>query len=151
MKYIALLVACVLIQSSAQGSTFRLVNITNDDYDGSICMDGSRGVYYVSEGAGANAESYLIYFQGGELCGRLNMSSTLENCAKVSETPAGSSKHYTASVDYGNHSLLSADPNTNPNFHDWTRIHLMSCDGIGHQGSMYLAMGWRLISYHVRG
>jgi fermentation-respiration switch protein FrsA (DUF1100 family) len=54
-------------------------------------------------------------------------------------------------MNNSNHSLLSADPAVNPNFYDWTRVLLMYCDGSGHQGSTYLGLGWKLITFHLRG
>jgi hypothetical protein len=50
-----------------------------------------------------------------------------------------------------NHSVLSSDPAINPNFHDWTRVLLMNCDGSGHQGSTYLSVSYKLKTIHLRG
>lgn len=65
MKKISLIFALLLIGCFAQSSIFNLIPITKADDDGAICMDGSHGAYYISEGAGANANSFLVYFQGG--------------------------------------------------------------------------------------
>lgn len=75
---------CLFIGCHSQTSLFNRVMLSVAD--GAICLDGSRGAFYISEGAGAKAKSFVIYFQGGELCGSLDLSSSLEKCVKMSET-----------------------------------------------------------------
>lgn len=149
MKILTLLLVFFVLGCNSQTSVFNRVMLSQAD--GAICLDGSRGSFYISEGSGAKAKSFLIYFQGGELCGKLDLASTLEGCIKMSETDEGSSKKYPQTKTIANHSVLSSDATINPNFHDWTRVLLMHCDGSGHQGSTYLGISYKLKVIHLRG
>lgn len=60
-----------------------------DDRD-ALCLDGSPGVYYLSEGT--SKTKFIIFFDGGAWCGDYDLPSTLESCYQRSFTDLGSSK-----------------------------------------------------------
>lgn len=62
------------------------------------------------------------------------------DCLKRSSTAIGSSTSWASSLaglpgmDGGANGLLSSDPATNPDFYDWTKVHVNYCDGASYSG-----------------
>ena len=42
-----------------------------------LCLDGTPGAYYISEGSGVNKNKFILFFQGGGWCGGTNIANTL--------------------------------------------------------------------------
>lgn len=54
------------------------------------CLDGSPSLLYVHEGR--DTKNFLIFFEGGGLCGEETLAKTVESCYQRSKTLLGSSK-----------------------------------------------------------
>lgn len=100
-----------------------------DDKD-ALCLDGSQGVYYFSEGT--SQTKFMIFFDGGAWCGDYDLPSTIESCYQRSFTDLGSSKNYPNNMIFPA-GILSLNP-SNP-FKDFTKVYFKYCDGSGHQGT----------------
>lgn len=72
-----------------------------------VCLDGSPGAYYISEGTGDNRNKVVLYFDGGGWCGGSDLANTLENCYQRSLTDLGSSKNYPPTMDFTTGGVLS--------------------------------------------
>lgn len=114
-----------------------------------LCLDGSAGGFYISEGSGANRLKMLIYFEGGGFCSGADLSETLENCYQRSLTDLGSSRRSPAFMTLGG--ILSGDSSVNPQFFDWTRLLFSHCDGSGHQGFKNAAVSYKGTRLFFRG
>jgi len=79
-----------------------------------VCLDGSPGAYYISEGTGDNRNKMLIYFEGGAWCGGSDLAGTLESCYQRSLTDLGSSKNYPATLNLAAGGVLSGSNTLNP-------------------------------------
>jgi hypothetical protein len=71
-KIIGILLLTVL---SIQSSVF--TKVTLDPNGDALCLDGTPGAYYFSEGSGINSTKFVIWFEGGGWCGGQDLSSTL--------------------------------------------------------------------------
>lgn len=116
-----------------------------------VCLDGSPGAYYISEGTGENRNKVLIYFQGGGWCGSDDLSTTLESCYQRSLSDLGSSKNYTPTLNFTTGGVLSGDAVLNPEFYSWTRVFFSYCDGSGHQGYKNASVSYKSTSLYFRG
>jgi hypothetical protein len=116
-----------------------------------LCLDGSPGAYYISEGTGDNRNRVIIYFQGGGWCGRSDLSSTLESCYQRSLTDLGSSKKYPETLDLSTAGVMSGDGSVNPEFYQWTRVFFSYCDGSGHQGHKNASVSYKGTNLFFRG
>ena len=62
------------------------------------------------------------------------MNKTLENCYARSLTFLGSTNPWPVRFEFEGNGILSPAEKDNPNFHDWTKIYVLYCDGAEHQG-----------------
>jgi len=104
---------------------------------GARCLDGSMAGYYFRAG---DPERYLIFLEGNGWCYDHNceaptVNRTIDNCRSRSLGRYGSSKFFPATQDSGLTGHLSADPQENPVFHNWTLVYVPTCDGASFTGS----------------
>ena len=75
---------------------------SNDFYDlilhphdrGASCLDGSPAGLYIREDVVENKKKFMLYFEGGAVCGSDTVESTLESCYQRSFTDLGSTNPY---------------------------------------------------------
>jgi hypothetical protein len=94
------------------------------------CLDGSSPAIYLHE---ADQKNILFYLIGGADCAGADLSSTLENCYQRSKTMYGSSLYWPETKEIGE-GILSTDPTKNI-FANWTKVIILYCDGVFHQGN----------------
>lgn len=97
--------------------------------DGAKCLDGTPPSIYLREG---DPNKFLFYFQGGGWCRGDTLEETIADCADRAKNGRGTSNgldefKYLDGIFNGLHVL-------NPDFSDYTEIHINYCDGTGHQG-----------------
>lgn len=129
-------------------SIFRKVMLQSPQ---AVCLDGSPGAFYISEGFGDMRNKMMIYFQGGGWCGAGDLASTLESCYQRSLTDLGSSKKLPNSLDFTDGGVLSGNSTTNPEFYSWTRVFVSYCDGSGHQGYKNASVSYKGANLFFRG
>ncbi|XP_022792422.1 pectin acetylesterase 7-like [Stylophora pistillata] len=95
--------------------------ITNGRESGAVCLDGSPPGFYFRRGSGSGKSKWIVYFQGGEWCYRI------EGCYERSDTALGSSKLFCKTILL--EGLLSNQAKFNPNFYNWNSIFVAYCDG----------------------
>lgn len=93
-----------------------------------FCLDGSAPGYYFRKGVGAGRHNWIIELQPGGWC------TDLEDCFHRSRGQLGSSVR--ASSTYPFNGLLSANQDTNPDFHTWNMVLFLYCDGGSFSGSV---------------
>jgi hypothetical protein len=76
-KYFQNLVFILLLASPILAArNFKKVVVTDAD---ALCLDGTKGAYYISEGK--ESTKFLISFEGGGWCGSsASLDATLNNC-----------------------------------------------------------------------
>lgn len=99
------------------------------------CLDGTQGVYYISNGSGLNKTKFLFYFEGGGWCGSRDLNKTLQSCYDRSKTDRGSTLTDVKNKTMNSGGPLSGNSSVNRLFYDWNRVIVRYCDGTGHQGS----------------
>lgn len=116
-----------LIINTYSAHLFKKVLLTDSD---ALCLDGSKGAYYIIEGK--ITDKFLISFEGGGWCGSATgLTQTLESCLARSTTVLGSSTSYADTISQSTGILSDVADN---HFKDWTIARLKYCDGTGHQG-----------------
>lgn len=100
-------------------------------YPDARCLDGSMAGYYFRRGT---ANKYLIFLEGGGWCYDSNCVAptrmgTLLDCRRRAKSNLGSSSFWPQLYDKELIGMLSADPNENPVFHNWTLVYVRYCDG----------------------
>ena len=68
------LIILLLVFSTSCANYTRILQSTER---GAACLDGSPPAMYIHEGVGANADKFLVYFQGGGFCGNIDINTTL--------------------------------------------------------------------------
>eukprot|EP01084_Bolivina_argentea_P141557 248732_1 len=124
---LSILISLALSQNIQNGTGIFLVN--NKD---AICLDGSPGLFYISEGTESN--KYVIFFQGGGICSGLSeppSGSCFDACYDRSQTGMGSTKDDAAWINMNviGGPVLNNDKNKNPLMADWNHIFVRYCDG----------------------
>lgn len=88
----ALAVAVLLLAASQVACVANYKKVVLDNPD-ALCLDGSRGAYYVHEGTQKN--KWILSFEGGGWCGSsAGLAETLDDCLVRSGTDLGSSAKY---------------------------------------------------------
>lgn len=145
-QQIILLLVCVAL-AGAQGAFYKKVVV--DDKD-ARCLDGTPGVYYISQGK--NATKFMIFFEGGGWCGDNNPNKDLpmitEACYQRSLGDLGSSKNYPDGYTITD-GILSLDPRNS--FNDFTKVYFKYCDGSGHQGTRSSPIAYKGVNLYFRG
>lgn len=88
---------CLLLLTYSKQAFYQKVVV--DDKD-ALCLDGTPGVYYISEGK--SKTKFMIYFEAGGWCGDKDLDTTIENCYIRSLGSLGSSKSYPANYTVKN-------------------------------------------------
>ena len=116
--------AFLLTVAHVQGDDGFRLNLLTDP--SAVCLDGSPGGFYLREGVGASASTWLIEMEGGGWC------VSAADCQARAKTDIGSSKNWPATgcpgMDGGSNGMLSNDCSTSP-FCNATAVHLNYCDG----------------------
>ena len=92
-----------------------------------FCLDGKPAKYYFARGSKENEDNFIIFFQGGGWC------YTHEECLLRSRTRLGSPRFLSSTRSA--RTLLSANPEENPEFYAYQRVYVPSCDGASFSGS----------------
>lgn len=138
-----LLIFGLIVLCATQGALYKKVVV--DDKD-ALCLDGSQGVYYLSEGT--NKTKFMIFFEGGGWCGDKDLPNTIENCYQRSLTDLGSSKKYPDNYTIPD-GILSL--NSQNSFRDFTKVYFKYCDGSGHQGTKSAPISYKGSNLYFRG
>lgn len=139
-----LAVLLALLSLSLTTRVFRKVVVTDAD---ALCLDGTKGAYYISEGK--ESTKFLLSFEGGGWCGSYaGLDQTLNDCLARSKTALGSSSSYPDTMSMGQGILTDVADNY---FKDWTMVHLKYCDGTGHQGYKKDPVTYKGSTLHFRG
>lgn len=117
---------------------------------GAMCLDGTAPAYYFhrSQSAGANAQKWIVYFEGGGWC------YDEDQCVGRAGTDLGSSKNYPDVFDpgyEGGSGLLSNDSSVNPSFWDWNFAYIRYCDGASYAGNVADPVVHNGFPLHFRG
>jgi hypothetical protein len=106
-----------------------LVDNTKPDFKQAACLDGTPpGYYYRAAQTQQSRNKWMISIYGGGWC------YTNQDCLSRSKTFLGSSKFWAKQVN--GTGPLSGDSKINPDFWDWTTIHLIYCDGASFSGNV---------------
>ncbi|PRQ42536.1 putative pectinacetylesterase/NOTUM, alpha/Beta hydrolase [Rosa chinensis] len=103
-----------------------LTLIQGADAKGAVCLDGTLPAYYFHRGHGSGKKSWLVHFQGGGWCGNIT------DCVARKKTQLGSSNFMLPETGFTG--LLSYKAEENPDFFNWNRVMLPSCDGASFSG-----------------
>lgn len=127
MNLIKAFIILYILQQVTSAHVFNKVVL---DDPNALCLDGTRGAYYIHPGT--LSTKFLLSFEGGGWCGSsASLDATLNSCLGRSKTALGSSSSYPATMSVGAGILGDTAQN---HFKDWTIVHLKYCDGTGHQG-----------------
>lgn len=129
--------------AASQAAVYKKVVVEDKD---ALCLDGTPGVYYLSEGK--NATKFMIFFEGGGWCGDKDLASTTENCYQRSLTDLGSSKKYPDNYTIGDGILSLNEQNS---YKDFTKVFFKYCDGSGHQGTRSQPIIYKGTNLYFRG
>jgi hypothetical protein len=143
MKKQIVLLAIFICLVYSQAANYKKVIV--DDKD-ALCLDGSPGAYYISEGTATN--KFLIYFEGGGWCGDKDAQTTAQNCYQRSQTDLGSSKKYPDTLSVGDGLLSNSNLNS---FRTFTKVYFKYCDGSGHQGTRSQPFQFKDSKLYFRG
>eukprot|EP01116_Phalansterium_solitarium_P022130 TRINITY_DN7194_c0_g1_i1.p1 TRINITY_DN7194_c0_g1~~TRINITY_DN7194_c0_g1_i1.p1 ORF type:complete len:417 (-),score=140.35 TRINITY_DN7194_c0_g1_i1:98-1348(-) len=123
MKDSVVLIFALIGLASAQ---FNLHLLSN--YSGAVCLDGTPGGYYFKPGSGADANNWVIWFQGGGWC------YEEADCWQRSKTALGSSKSWAQTTTCIG-GALSCSCSDNPLFCNYNMVLLQYCDGNSFSGN----------------
>lgn len=101
--------------------THKLHIIAKGPESGAVCFDGTPPGFYFRSGNGSGKSKWIIYFQGGGWCYRI------ERCYRRSVTALGSSKFFRKTILL--EGLLSNQAKNNPDFYNWNSVFVAYCDG----------------------
>lgn len=97
------------------------------------CLDGSNYRFQFVSGSGDGIDKFLIYFEGGGLCGgKAGIRSTIESCRRRALKPFGQQIGKFAVTISRLNNLFSNKKERNPLFHNWNKINVHYCDGLLH-------------------
>ena len=113
--------------AAAAGGPWTLVLLADPT---AVCLDGSPAAMFLRAGAGENASSFIIFFEGGGWC------ESEADCLARSATPLGSSKSYAPTTSWSQRDVLDVDCATNPRFCNWSSAYLPYCDGASRAGAV---------------
>eukprot|EP01090_Pellita_catalonica_P014258 TRINITY_DN3585_c0_g1_i1.p1 TRINITY_DN3585_c0_g1~~TRINITY_DN3585_c0_g1_i1.p1 ORF type:complete len:413 (+),score=46.09 TRINITY_DN3585_c0_g1_i1:35-1240(+) len=118
---------CLVLAVLGSGTVMplRLISKTVAESTGARCLDGSPPGYYYRKG---DSDKVLFFLQGGGWC------YDIKDCYDRSSTGLGSSTKWEPEAH--GHSLLSANSTVNPDFADFTIVHLNYCDGASFAGDL---------------
>ena len=141
-----LAIAVLLLAAAHVGCVANYKKVVLEDPD-ALCLDGTKGAYYVHEGTQKN--KWILSFEGGGWCGSsAGLSETLEDCLGRSRTDLGSSaKYHDTWAQYDG--ILS--DNVQNDYREWSIVFLKYCDGTGHQGYRKEAVLYKGKSLFFRG
>jgi len=109
-------------------SAMNLHLLENTNTTGAVCLDGTPAGFYFSPAANAeNTNNWELYFQGGGWC------YDKEDCWGRSSTALGSSTSWAPTSSLGG--IMSDDCDSNPDFCNFNRVHMVYCDGNSFSGN----------------
>eukprot|EP01012_Entosiphon_sulcatum_P006106 TRINITY_DN12849_c0_g1_i3.p1 TRINITY_DN12849_c0_g1~~TRINITY_DN12849_c0_g1_i3.p1 ORF type:complete len:500 (+),score=54.03 TRINITY_DN12849_c0_g1_i3:1395-2894(+) len=111
-------------------SPMQLIIPESFEREGAVCLDGTPGGFYYRQGSPKNASKWVIWLEGGGWC--YNNVSCEERRSRLANlgTLRGRPRQRAIKLHFG-----SADPATNPDFHDWTHVIVAYCDGTSFLGN----------------
>lgn len=110
------------------------------------CLDGSPGGFFIHQGN--QPQNFLVFLNGGGMCGSDTFSKTLESCYDRSKTILGSSRIWPDTLNPGGY--LSTDPKVSQ-FAEWTKIVVGYCDGALFQGHVDKPVMYKGTNLYFRG
>lgn len=118
-------------------SSATLMLLSDKTYPEARCLDGSMAGYYLRPGAATN---FLLYLEGGGWCYDSNCKhptreGTLADCRHRARGRLGSNRYWAPQKGRELSGMLSADPQENPVFHNWTLVYVPYCDGASFSGN----------------
>ena len=129
MKIVLLVFLLIVVLTENSKSDLYKKVIHNIDGEAK-CLDGTPGLLYVHEGG--QTDKFLIFFQGGGLCGESTLAKTTQSCYQRSKTMLGSSSLWPDTL--AGQGYLSTNSSMSK-FANWTKIIFGYCDGSLHQGN----------------
>jgi hypothetical protein len=101
---------------------------------GAVCLDGSPGGYYWRPGTGADANKFLLVFNGGGWCVGGTTEAGKQACADRATGKLGSSKSWSPSLHEDVHGMTNTNCTINPAFCRWSVAYMYYCDGVSFSG-----------------
>ncbi|KAG5377851.1 hypothetical protein IGI04_025693 [Brassica rapa subsp. trilocularis] len=109
------------VYSKAKPTMVELTFVKNPVERSAVCLDGSPSGYHFHPGSGSGAKNWIVQFEGGGWCG------TIEDCVNMKKTSHGSSKYMEKRIPFTG--ILSDKAAENPDFYNWNKVKVRSCDG----------------------
>ncbi|KAL0758886.1 hypothetical protein Bca101_075036 [Brassica carinata] len=109
------------VYSKAKPTMVELTFVKNPVERSAVCLDGSPSGYHFHPGSGSGAKNWIVQFEGGGWCG------TIEDCVNMKKTSHGSSKYMEKQIPFTG--ILSDKAAENPDFYNWNKVKVRSCDG----------------------
>ncbi|KAG2323221.1 hypothetical protein Bca52824_016434 [Brassica carinata] len=109
------------VSSKAKPTMVELTFVKNPNERSAVCLDGSPSGYHFHPGSGSGVKNWIVQFEGGGWCG------TIEDCVNMKKTRHGSSKYMEKQIPFTG--ILSDKAAENPDFYNWNKVKLRSCDG----------------------
>ncbi|KAJ0254389.1 hypothetical protein HA466_0108860 [Hirschfeldia incana] len=109
------------VYSKAKPTMVELTFVKNPYERSAVCLDGSPSGYHFHPGSGSGAKNWIVQFEGGGWCG------TIEDCVNMKKTRHGSSKYMEKQIHLTG--ILSDKAAENPDFYNWNKVKVRSCDG----------------------
>lgn len=127
----------------------------NDESAKSRCLDGSPFAFYFKKGKDSGKSKFIMYFEGGGWCG-FSGKDSLESCYYRSSTLYGSTNSIVHKLFYfpvisKYFTIMSSNPNDNPEFHNYNKVYLKYCDGVGYIGNMEKPLDFSSVYYSKSG
>ena len=95
--------------------------IENYEERNAVCADGTPAVYYFRPGEGDNAKNWIMFLEGGGGC------LTEESCIETYQQKPYKFTSENLGPTLHNGGLLSKVPRINPDFYDYTHVHMPFC------------------------
>lgn len=124
-----------ILEPYSFNDSFTVIEIDNST--DALCLDGTNYKFWFHKGTGTGANKFMFNWIGSAFCGA-DGTDILSSCYQRSLTEYGSSDSYGdngtlvfSGVSWG---YFSSIQEFNPEFYNWNKVALQSCDGGNHQG-----------------
>ena len=125
-----------------------------DASTGARCLDGSNYKFLFTPGSGSGSDKFMFFWEGGGYCG-FDGLDFLASCDIRVKFVFGSSNYTgdngTQVERSGAMGFFSSIQEYNPDFYNWNKVFLHSCDGSIHQGYMEDPVVYGTSTFWFRG